>query len=133
MSRVEQIEGQIKDLPPEELAAFRNWFTAFDAEVWDRQFEAAMTSRNGLSAIMRRAGRPSSDSPRLTGFLVRLLELSNRLSRLKRRLRAGLPALQGEALSTLPHAGHGALAFIGHMMAVGGAGSSGLPALRNGT
>jgi hypothetical protein len=24
----------------EELAAFRNWFTAFDAEVWDRQLEA---------------------------------------------------------------------------------------------
>ncbi|MGD0365288.1 MAG: hypothetical protein ABSC93_30765 [Bryobacteraceae bacterium] len=43
MSRVEQIEGQIKDLPPEELAAFRNWFTAFDAEVWDRQFEADVT------------------------------------------------------------------------------------------
>jgi hypothetical protein len=40
MSRVEQLEGQVKDLPPEELAAFRNWFTAFDAEVWDRQFEA---------------------------------------------------------------------------------------------
>jgi hypothetical protein len=40
MSRVEQLERQVKDLPPEELAAFRNWFTAFDAEVWDRQFEA---------------------------------------------------------------------------------------------
>ena len=40
MSRVEQIEGQVKDLHPEELAAFREWFTVFDAEVWDRQFEA---------------------------------------------------------------------------------------------
>jgi hypothetical protein len=43
MRRVEQIEGQIKDLAPEELAAFRNWFTAFDAEAWDRQFEADVT------------------------------------------------------------------------------------------
>src|ERR1035438_9511627 len=40
MSRVEQLEGQVKDLRPEELAAFREWFTAWDAEVWDRQFEA---------------------------------------------------------------------------------------------
>jgi len=39
MSRVEQIEGQVKDLHPEELAAFREWFAVFDAEVWDRQFE----------------------------------------------------------------------------------------------
>jgi len=27
-------------LPSEELAAFRAWFAEFDAEVWDRQFEA---------------------------------------------------------------------------------------------
>jgi hypothetical protein len=40
MSRVEQLEGQVKDLRPEELAAFREWFMVFDAEVWDRQFEA---------------------------------------------------------------------------------------------
>ena len=39
MSRVEQIEGQVKDLHPEELAAFREWFAGFDAEAWDRQFE----------------------------------------------------------------------------------------------
>jgi hypothetical protein len=40
MGRVEQIEGQVKDLRPEELAAFREWFTTFDAEAWDRQLEA---------------------------------------------------------------------------------------------
>ena len=40
MSRVEEIEGHVRDLRPEELAAFREWFAAFDAEAWDRQFEA---------------------------------------------------------------------------------------------
>jgi hypothetical protein len=44
MSRVEEIEGQVKDLPPDELAAFRDWFTAFDAEAWDRQFDADVIS-----------------------------------------------------------------------------------------
>ena len=40
MSRVEQIEGQIRELSPEELAVLREWFAAFDAEAWDRQFES---------------------------------------------------------------------------------------------
>jgi len=40
MSKVESIEQQIEKLSPEELAAFRNWYAAFDAEAWDRQFEA---------------------------------------------------------------------------------------------
>ena len=40
MGKVESIESQINKLSPEELAAFRDWFTKFDAEAWDRQFEA---------------------------------------------------------------------------------------------
>ena len=40
MSKVEAIEQQIEKLSPDELAAFRRWYTAFDAEIWDRQFEA---------------------------------------------------------------------------------------------
>lgn len=40
MSKVEVIEEQIEKLSPDELAAFRRWYAAFDAEVWDRQFEA---------------------------------------------------------------------------------------------
>ena len=40
MSKIESIEQQIEKLSPEELAAFRRWYAAFDAEVWDRQFEA---------------------------------------------------------------------------------------------
>jgi hypothetical protein len=40
MSKVESIEKQIEKLSAEELAKFRRWYAAFDAEVWDRQFEA---------------------------------------------------------------------------------------------
>jgi len=40
MSRVEEIEEHVRGLRPEELAAFREWFAAFDAEAWDREFEA---------------------------------------------------------------------------------------------
>jgi hypothetical protein len=39
MSNVENIEHQVKALSPEELAAFRRWFLAYDWEVWDRQLE----------------------------------------------------------------------------------------------
>lgn len=40
MSKLEIIEGQIKELSREELAQLREWLAGFDAEVWDRQFEA---------------------------------------------------------------------------------------------
>jgi hypothetical protein len=40
MSNVEAIEQQIEKLSPKELAAFRRWYAAFDAESWDRQFES---------------------------------------------------------------------------------------------
>ncbi len=40
MSKVELIEQQIEKLSPEELATFRSWYAAFDAEAWDLQFEA---------------------------------------------------------------------------------------------
>jgi hypothetical protein len=39
MGDVENLERQVKDLSPEELAAFRKWFLAYDWEVWDRQLE----------------------------------------------------------------------------------------------
>ena len=44
MSQLENIESQVKELSPKELAAFREWFAQFDAEVWDRQFEADVKS-----------------------------------------------------------------------------------------
>ena len=40
MSRVEQIEGQIKALSMEELQVLRAWFAQFDGGLWDRQFES---------------------------------------------------------------------------------------------
>jgi hypothetical protein len=39
MADVRKIEREIRDLSPEELAAFRKWFREFDAEAWDRQIE----------------------------------------------------------------------------------------------
>lgn len=40
MGKVEKIEQQIQDLSPEEMTELREWFAAFDADEWDRQFEA---------------------------------------------------------------------------------------------
>ena len=40
MNTLQDIEHAIAQLPSEDLAAFRAWFTEFDAEIWDRQFEA---------------------------------------------------------------------------------------------
>lgn len=36
---VEDIEQEIADLTPEQLAQFRAWFQEFDADAWDRQIE----------------------------------------------------------------------------------------------
>jgi hypothetical protein len=40
MGKVEKIEREIQDLSPDEMTELREWFAAFDAEAWDRQFEA---------------------------------------------------------------------------------------------
>lgn len=37
--KLEDLEKAVAELPPDELAEFRRWFHAFDAEQWDRQFE----------------------------------------------------------------------------------------------
>lgn len=39
MSAVWEIEQAVSQLPPQELARFREWFEKFDAEIWDKQFE----------------------------------------------------------------------------------------------
>lgn len=54
MSKVKDIENQVKGLSPEELATFREWFARFDAEVWDRQFEADVKAGK-LDAAAQRA------------------------------------------------------------------------------
>lgn len=40
MSDVQQIEEAVRRLSDDERAEFRAWFVEFDAEEWDRQFEA---------------------------------------------------------------------------------------------
>jgi hypothetical protein len=39
MSILQEIEQAIRTLGPHDLAALRDWFAAFDAEIWDRQLE----------------------------------------------------------------------------------------------
>ena len=36
-STVEEIEAAIRQLSPDEMAAFRAWYAEFDAAAWDRQ------------------------------------------------------------------------------------------------
>lgn len=40
MSMVSEIEIAVSKLSREELAVFRDWFHTFDAEAWDKQFQA---------------------------------------------------------------------------------------------
>jgi hypothetical protein len=37
---IQELERAVAQLPPKDLARFRAWFDEFDAQVWDRQFEA---------------------------------------------------------------------------------------------
>lgn len=53
MGEVEQLEARIQELPPEELARFRQWFTEYDAQVWDRQIES--DSRSGKLDALKAA------------------------------------------------------------------------------
>ena len=54
MSKVQAIEEQIEKLSLDELAAFRRWYAAFDAETWDHQFEGDVTAGN-LDALAEKA------------------------------------------------------------------------------
>jgi hypothetical protein len=39
MTTIHEIEQAIRGLGPQDLAALRDWFAAFDADIWDRQLE----------------------------------------------------------------------------------------------
>ena len=39
MTKVEQLEKEVANLAPEELAAFRAWFVEYDWQAWDRELE----------------------------------------------------------------------------------------------
>ena len=40
MSTIHEIEAAVSKLSRQELFAFRDWFSEFDAAAWDQQFEA---------------------------------------------------------------------------------------------
>jgi cobalamin biosynthesis protein CobT len=54
MSNIQEIERAVRQLSSEELTAFRVWFSEFDAEVWDRQFEEDVAAGR-LNALAERA------------------------------------------------------------------------------
>ncbi len=56
MGKVEKIEREVQELSSEELAKFRQWFAAFDAQAWDRQFEEDVKAGK-LDALAERALR----------------------------------------------------------------------------
>ncbi len=56
MSKLENLEKQIQQLSPEELAEFRRWYAEFDADLWDRQFESDVKAGK-LDALAEKALR----------------------------------------------------------------------------
>ena len=44
MGRVDELEQVVRELSPEDLRQFREWFVDFDAELWDRQLERDVTA-----------------------------------------------------------------------------------------
>ena len=56
MNTVHDIEEAIRQLAPQDLAALRTWFAAFDAEQWDQQFEEDVAAGR-LDALAQEAIR----------------------------------------------------------------------------
>jgi len=56
MGKIEDLERQIKQLSAEELAEVRRWYAEFDAQSWDRQFEADVKAGK-LDALAEKALR----------------------------------------------------------------------------
>jgi hypothetical protein len=95
MSRVENIEGEVKSLSVDELKAFRDWFAQFDAEAWDSQIDtdaqngklrslaerALQDHRSGRSTILR-----STTPLRISGVYTALSRRIFRHSRTARSL-----------------------------------------------
>ena len=56
MTVVSEIEVAVANLSREDLAAFRDWFQKFDADAWDKQFEADVAAGR-LEALAEEALR----------------------------------------------------------------------------
>jgi hypothetical protein len=54
MGTLKEIESAVSRLSVEELTIFRDWFAVFDAEAWDRQFEADVATGK-LDSMAQRA------------------------------------------------------------------------------
>ena len=54
MTKLEQVETQVKQLSPSDFAKFREWFHEYEWQAWDRQIEE--DSRSGkLKAMAEKA------------------------------------------------------------------------------
>ncbi|MDT0632345.1 hypothetical protein [Rubrivirga litoralis] len=51
---VQELEAAVSQLDPEELARFAKWFEEYQADEWDRQFEADVAAGR-LEALGRQA------------------------------------------------------------------------------
>jgi hypothetical protein len=56
MQTLEQVEEAARNLPPEALTEFREWFARFDAETWDRQLDQDIAERK-LNDLGEQASR----------------------------------------------------------------------------
>jgi hypothetical protein len=54
VSRIEDLEREIRALSVAELTQFREWFAEFDGAAWDREFEADVASGR-LDRVAERA------------------------------------------------------------------------------
>ena len=54
MSTLSEIKQAIGQLSPEDLSAFRAWFAEFDAQLWEKQFEADVAA-DRLDALAEKA------------------------------------------------------------------------------
>lgn len=43
VNQLNEIEKAVSQLSPQDLREFRQWFSKFDAEAWDEQFERDVT------------------------------------------------------------------------------------------
>jgi len=52
--KIEELENEIKQLSPEQLQEFREWYEKFDSDEWDKQIEADAKNGN-LDDLANRA------------------------------------------------------------------------------
>ncbi len=60
MNKVDKIRREIREFSSAELAAFRKWFSEFDAAAWDRQIEEDIRAGK-LEALAERALMSTSE------------------------------------------------------------------------